>query len=277
MNVDLAKLDGLGQTAWLTAYCHHIAGERHGLERPVSSWLIEQAGPPPFAARIHPRTLHGVALRAKIMDTWLDDMLERQAGAGPITVLSIGAGFDSRWYGRLGKLPSLIRWIEVDRPGVLSAKSATLQGSGFHGPYAAVEQRPGDLAHAPEDLIADLDGPVVTIAEGVIDYIERTGRDRLLSALRGKLQLAGLIMDSQNAIFQKLANAKIESNTGSSAVRFAWAPRDPVAYFAAHGFTVSRSHSILPDLFRISATLTERLAVSLLPPIRHGYRIFLAV
>lgn len=273
MSEAMTKLDGLGRTAWLTAYCHHATGERHGLKRPVSSWLIGRVGPPDFAGRIQPRTLHGVTLRARVMDDWLDDMLAQGAGKRPVTVLSLGAGFDSRWLGRLGSSAAIERWIEVDRPEVLAAKRDVLQASRFRAAYDLVEQRAGDLADDPGRLLSGLGGPVVVIAEGVLDYLAQPDRDRVLTVLRDTLALCGMLVDAQNALFQRLANWKAEANTGSDAIRFAWAPRNPIAYLRGHGFAVTRTYSPLPDLCPISSTAAEKLAVSLIPSIRDGYRI----
>lgn len=273
MSEAMTKLDGLGRTAWLTAYCHHVTGDRHGLARPVSSWLIGRVGPPDFAPQIQPRTLHGVTLRAKVMDDWLDDMLAQGAGKRPVTVLSLGAGFDSRWLGRLGSSAAIERWIEVDRPEVLAAKRDVLMASQFRAAYDLVEQRAGDLADDPERLLSDLGGPVIVIAEGVLDYLAQPDRDRVLSALRNKLVLSGMLLDAQNALFQRLANRKAEANTGSSTIRFAWAPRNPLAYLRRHDFAVTRTYSPLPDLCLISSTAAEKVAVSLVPWIRDGYRI----
>lgn len=273
MTVQLANLDGLGKTAWLTAYCHHKAGETYALRRPVSDWLIDAAGPPPFAVKIAMRTLHGVAMRALTMDTWLDECLQTHApNCGPLTVMSLGCGFDSRWFERLSRNGSIARWIEVDREHVLRAKQSILAQSPFMQDYTRVERRVVDLTGDIGALAEDIEGPVIVIAEGVLDYLPLADRRRVLSMLRQRLDLKGVILDAQNAIFQRLANMEAEKNTGDKGVRFVGSPMNPTSFLSKIGLNVKKRKSPMPALAAISSTLPERAAIKLVPVIRNGYQ-----
>lgn len=275
MTVSLNDLDALGKTAWLTAYCHCATAADHGLDRPLSAWLIDTVGQPDFAAKIQTRTLHGVTIRAKIIDDWLDEIVGNgESAQQPYTVLSLGAGFDSRWHGRL-EGGSIGRWIEIDRPPVLAAKRDLVASSPFGALHGQVEDRGGDLAENVEDLIGDLEAPAVVIAEGVLDYLPREPRERLLRALRANPNVVSVILDAQNAFLRRLANRNAEVNTGDRNTQFAWAPRDPVRYLAKLGFKTRREYRMIPELAAIAATSLERLAVRLLPQLQKGYRILL--
>lgn len=272
MTTALNQLDALGKTAWLTAYCHSRAGRQHGLVRPVSDWLIALNGSPPFADKIAERTLHGVSMRAKTMDAWLDEILVALPPSTTATVVSLGAGFDSRWHGRLGQGKVITRWIEVDRPHVLDAKRNLLHGSQFSSDYDLVEQVSVDLTGDIAPLIDRLDGPVIVIAEGVLDYLPLAHRSRILMALRKHIELKAVILDAQNAFFQRLANRESEKNTGDRNVRFVDSPRNPEKFFKDLSLAVEKRHSPLPALAAISSTIAERAAIKFVPMIRDGYQ-----
>jgi methyltransferase (TIGR00027 family) len=65
---------------------------------------------------------HVVALRTVI----IDDFISRALARGVDTILSLGAGLDTRPY-RL-ELPPGLKWIEVDYPDVIGLKEELLDG-----------------------------------------------------------------------------------------------------------------------------------------------------
>src|SRR5689334_10551448 len=104
-------IDNVSDTALLVAGCRAMECERvHALVRdPFAARLAGERGLAMFRALPHPEISgFGIALRTRFVDELL---LEAVASLGLSTVVSLGAGLDTRPW-RLD-LPSELRWIEV--------------------------------------------------------------------------------------------------------------------------------------------------------------------
>lgn len=242
---------GLQQTAWLTAGCHVSAGAAWALHRPVSAWLIHRFGMPPFAERLKYFTVHGIAQRAAAIDRLLDARLrEWEANGATYEVWSLGAGFDSRWY-NLGERPGLRRYLEFDLPELLARKRALLDTSPFARDYAQVIAMPGEVQETVADAAPGKGNRLMVVIEGMIDYLDAEEKRRLLADLATKPGGCEIIVDVQNAHLTRHNNLRAERATGTSAVRFALAPKDPERFYTATtGFQLHATEALFPGLFR---------------------------
>lgn len=247
------RLGDLSRTAWLTAWCHDRCGAAWGLERPVSSWLIQRFGRPGFAGELSFFTLHGVAARAAWIDARLRDALEKLGVAGESAeVWSFGAGFDSRWEWIMrdhGRTVSCYR--EFDLEPVLSAKDETLRDSPWASSWAGVARHPGDvMAGLPLSLPAT-GAPVLAVVEGLLDYFDRERKLALLAAIRDRAPRSVILLDAQSAWLLARNNRQATRATGNAGVNFAWAPDDPLDFYGREaGFRVESRYGMLPDLMR---------------------------
>lgn len=249
----LRSLCKISQTAWLTAYCHHDCGREWSLERPVSSWLIEIAGQPPFAENLSYFTRHGVSARAKWFDDRLHDALTEFRRRGEIAeVWIIGAGFDSRWSHVIRKFGDRIsHYREFDLPELLDAKSQVLAASPWANDWGAVERHAGDVMANPQSGIPATDAPVVVLIEGLLDYFVEEQKRALLAALRAHAPHATILLDAQSAWLLSVNNKRAARSTGAQDLTFGWAPPDPINFYdRIAGFRVERRHGLLPDLLR---------------------------
>ena len=242
---------GLQQTAWLTAGCHVSAGAAWALHRPVSAWLIDRFGMPPFTDRLKYFTVHGVAQRAAAIDRMLDARLsEWEANGDTYEVWSLGAGFDSRWYS-LGGRPGLRRYLEFDLPDLLTRKRALLDASPYAQEYARVIAMPGEVQETVAAAAPEEGNRLMVVIEGMIDYLDAEEKRRLLADLAAKQGGCEVIVDVQNGHLTRHNNRRAERATGTAVVRFSPAPDHPEHFYtAATGFRLHATEALFPGLFK---------------------------
>lgn len=242
---------GLQQTAWLTAGCHVSVGAAWALHRPVSAWLIDRFGMPPFAERLKYFTVHGIAQRAAAVDRMLDARLsEWEANGDTYEVWSLGAGFDSRWHSLSGR-PGLRRYLEFDLPELLARKRALLDTSPYAQEYAQVIAMPGEVQETVAGAAPEEGNRLMVVIEGMIDYLDAEEKQRLLADLAAKPGGCEIIVDVQNAYLTRHNNRRAERATGTAAVRFALAPSDPERFYTATtSFQLHAAEALFPGLFR---------------------------
>ena len=108
----------------------------------------------------------GIAIRSRFLDQLVLDAI---SGQGIATVLSVGAGLDTRPW-RL-ELPAALRWIEIDFPAMLDYKDGIM---GDIAPGCRLERLAADVndASAREIVFAAAgDGPTLMITEGLLMYL----------------------------------------------------------------------------------------------------------
>jgi O-methyltransferase involved in polyketide biosynthesis len=242
---------GLQQTAWLTAGCHVSAGTAWALHRPVSAWLIDRFGMPPFTDQLKYFTLHGIAQRAATLDSMLDARLrEWEANGDTYEIWSLGAGFDSRWYS-LGGLPGLRRYLEFDLPDLLTRKRALLDASPYAQEYARVIAMPGEVQETVATAAPEKGNRLMVVIEGLIDYLDEREKRCLLAELAAKQGECEIIVDVQNGYLTRHNNRRAERATGTAAVRFAPAPDHPEHFYtSATGFQLHTTEALFPGLFK---------------------------
>jgi O-methyltransferase involved in polyketide biosynthesis len=246
-------LSALEETALLTIHCHTVAGPRLALDTAVAEWMLGELGRPAFAADLAWRTVSGVAARAALIDAWVKDAILRSPE--PITYLSLGCGFDYRWYKLRASLGSKIaQYIEIDQPALIEAKEELLARSPYADAYAAVERRPGNLAD-PE-ILPRSDRPTLVVLEGVIDYMGREGKLDLLRRIRERAPRHTLILDALNAWAVRMNNKNSRGATGSASLGFSWAPDRPTDFYTREAkYRVVRSASILRETLAVKTRL----------------------
>jgi O-methyltransferase involved in polyketide biosynthesis len=249
----LEQLSKISQTAWLTAFCHHDCGKDWALKRPVSSWLIERLGAPPFAGELSFFTRHGISARAK----WFDDQIVAAlagfaASNEKVEIWTLGAGFDSRWHWILQCYGAAIsRYREFDFGDLLETKNEVLSLSPWRERWSEVERHAGDLMADAKTILPRVDGPVIVVVEGLLDYFDRDRKLALLDALRGRAPRSTILLDAQSAWLLAQNNKRARRATGAVDVTFAWAPPDPVGFYdAIEGCEVTSHKGLLPDLIR---------------------------
>lgn len=246
-------LNGLAQTAWLTAWCHVATGHEFQLRRPSSHWLIEQVGAPPFADDLSYFTLHGVSQRAALFDHWANVFVSDCVARGETCeIWSVGCGFDARWLQFTPRSSAVTRYVELDQPSLIEHKQQWFSAAPFASDYARVESCGLDLARdGLPDTLAPTEAPVLVIAEGVLDYLNQADRLGLIAALRSRAPRAEFLLDAQNAWSFARKRRRARSSTGSDAVQFADAPPRPEQFYRDHSGLSTRDRFLaVPDLMR---------------------------
>jgi methyltransferase (TIGR00027 family) len=158
----------VSDTALMTAACRARETERaDGLIRdPFASRLAGARGMALLEnlAR-HEMMCFGVAIRSCFLDRLV---LETVSAHGIATVLSVGAGLDTRPW-RLD-LPAELRWVEVDFPAMLDYKNGIMSGVDLK---CRRESLAADVTLVPgrESVFSAATGPTLMITEGLLMYL----------------------------------------------------------------------------------------------------------
>ncbi len=137
----------------------------------------------------------GMIIRTSAIDRLINEALM----AGVDTVLNLGAGLDTRPY-RM-KLPTTLRWVELDFPNIVELKNAALAD---HHPACAVERVGVDLLDRPSrhKLLTRYGAPsdnTLVITEGVLSYFSIHEVATLASELHAIPSIRFWIQDFDNA------------------------------------------------------------------------------
>jgi methyltransferase (TIGR00027 family) len=187
------EISHVSDTALMTAACRALETERaDGLIRdPFAARLAGDRGMAILRAIDRMEIMcFGIAMRSRYLDQLV---LDTVVGEGISTVLSVGAGLDTRPW-RL-KLPAALRWIEVDFPAMLDYKDSVMEGTGAK---CRRERLAADVNEASgrESLFAMAgDGPALMITEGLLMYLPAASID----ALAANTAVSHWILDAVSA------------------------------------------------------------------------------
>ncbi|MEI6699951.1 MAG: class I SAM-dependent methyltransferase [Mycobacterium sp.] len=180
---DLAS--GVGATATAVATSRAIANRADLIDDPWAEALVTAVGIEHFTAILAgdvpggsdvERMAHGMAVRTR----YFDDFLLATAAAGVRQVVILASGLDARAYRLAWPTGTVV--FDVDQPGVIDFKVATLAGLGAES-TAEVRNVGIDLRDDwPAALSAhgfDTATPTAWIAEGLLIYLPPDAQDRL--------------------------------------------------------------------------------------------------
>ena len=155
------------------------------------------------------------------------------------TVLNLGAGLDTRPY-RM-ELPSSLRWIEVDFPGIIEYKNEKLAGE---KPVCRLERIAADLSDIQlrRELFQRIGAEsqrVLIITEGVIYYLSSDEAAALSRDLIAVPSFQFWIQDYRQHGSKMKMPSRMKEVLKDSPMRF---DRDEwLSFFAAHGWTISEN------------------------------------
>jgi len=189
----------VSDTALLVAGCRAIETERPDalVRDPFAGRLAGERGRAMFRAVPHPEIMgFGLAVRTRFIDELL---LEALASTGVATILSLGAGLDTRPW-RL-ELPPGLRWLEVDFPAMLDYKEALLAGE---TPRCRRERLTADLNNTEQRRAiykALGPAPALLITEGLLMYLPAATVEAIASEVRNESSIAHWISDITTSTF----------------------------------------------------------------------------
>ena len=205
--------------------------------------------------------------RARIVD----DLLREELAAHPdLTVVMIGAGFDTRAYRIKGGT-----WVELDEPQVIAYKNERLPAS----------QSQNDLQRIPidfstESLAEKLSPfawrkPVVVVIEGVFMYLEEETIRTVLQTLHRLFPQHKLICDLMTkTFFQKYGKTIHEKLTGMGA-SFKFTADNPEALFLQNGYRRTGWFSIVGKSFEFDSKKIPKFVLrTFLRALTNGYAIY---
>lgn len=172
-----------------------------------------------------------VAIRTVIIDNFIRAAIAR----GVDTILSLGAGLDTRPY-RL-ELPSQLRWIEADYPDVIAYKEKLLH---IETPRCTLVRVGLDLEDtvARQHLLTRVDREserVIVLTEGVVPYLSIEEAAALSEDVRALSRVDSWIVD----YFSPEAHAYRERMGATKQMQhapFRFQPSDWFGFFAEHGW-----------------------------------------
>ncbi len=212
---------------------------------PLAAMLCGDRGP--AIARAIPRA-EMAGWTVVIRTSAIDRLIHEAVGAGVDTVLNLGAGLDTRPY-RM-KLPSFLRWLEVDFPPIVEHKEAML---GKHSPCCRVERVGLDLLdrHARNDFFTRHEAVsrnTLVITEGVLPYLSVDDVARLASDLRAMPSIRFWIQDFDDAGRRRMPRGWEEK---LRAAPFLFNVEDWFEFFRTYGWSFSRVITTFEEAERI--------------------------
>jgi O-methyltransferase involved in polyketide biosynthesis len=128
-----------------------------------------------------------VTIRAKQLDSWAADFLQRHPDA---VVLHLGCGLDSRAF-RL-QTPPTVQWFDVDVPNVIDLRRKLYDDQDGYRMIGSPVTDPEWLEQTPAG------GPALVIAEGLLMYLTATEVRVLLQRLTDRFGTGELLADLES-------------------------------------------------------------------------------
>jgi methyltransferase (TIGR00027 family) len=203
---------------------------------------------------------------AWITRTYLyDQFIQQQIEQGTDTVVNLAAGLDTRPY-RL-PLPSALRWVEVDLPGILSYKEEILRDE---KPVCSLERVRLDLSDVQgrRDFFARLGGTAkraLIIAEGLLIYFSREEVGALAEDLSAVPAFQYWLLDICSPGLLKMLRQGMGQQLGQGKAEFKFAPEEGPKFFAPHGWRAVEVRSMLKTAGRLKRLNPWMRFLSLLP------------
>jgi methyltransferase (TIGR00027 family) len=236
-------------------FARRLAGERgrsivEGLPKGPLSWSL--------------------AVRTRVFDELIMDAVHQ----GTRVVLSLAAGLDARPY-RLS-LPSEVRWIEADLPGIIDFKNEALADE---RPTCAVERVGLNVADpdARRHLVARLQDPaerVLIVTEGLLVYLDTNEVASLSDDLHRALPNAAWLLENISpeilARQRRLWGRRLKA--AHAAHKFA--PPEGLEFFRPHGWVPQSTRFLLDEAHRLGREMPMAWLMrlgSVLAPRRHEH------
>ena len=180
----------------------------------------------------------------------MDEVILRCIERGARSVLNLGAGLDTRAF-RL-KLPSTLRWLDVDLPAVTAYRRNCLGPAVAACRHAHVK---ADLRVAAERqrVIADAgsDGPLLVITEGLLLYLAPEQVSDLATQLRNAPNTRWWLADLISPQLQRAMGMVWSTQLNAADAAFRFAPADAEAYFRDLDWRQTEFHSTWTESMRM--------------------------
>ncbi|SEG94019.1 O-Methyltransferase involved in polyketide biosynthesis [Nonomuraea solani] len=170
---------------------------------------------------ITPGSANAVALRARFMDRWAGEFLDRHPEA---IVLQPGCGLDTRVF-RMDPPPS-IRWYDLDYPEVIELRERLFPG---RPGYAMIGSSATDLDWL--ERVPD-DAPVLVIAEGLLYYLDPAKGPELLRAVVERFPGGQFVFDALSRTGLRLQ--KLNKPVQKAGATVHWGVEGPAELEAIH-------------------------------------------
>ena len=193
-----------------------------------------------------------------------DELIQQHIAAGYDMVINLACGLDTRPY-RLA-LPSNLKWIEIDLPGILNYKESLLAEE---KPNCQLKRIPLDLSDRPlrKALFHKLGSEsekVLVITEGLMIYLTDYDVAELAIDLSEERSFRRWAFDMVSPGLLVMAQKEMGSFLKESNTVFQFAPAEGEGFFHRYGWKIIESKSALKTadvLNRLSGDVKEFAAV----------------
>ena len=198
--------------------------------------------------------------------TWLvDQVIERSVQQGTDMVINLAAGLDSRPY-RM-RLPTSLRWIEIDLPDMLNYKQEILAAE---RPVCALERVPLDLKDtaARRALFQRLGvdaRQVLVVSEGLIIYFDTDDAAELARDLAAPTTFRLWVTDLTSPGLLRMLQKAIGGPLVEAGSPLKFAPREGPEFFAPYGWKAVETRSLLHTAAKLKRLSLGMRLLSLLP------------
>ncbi len=230
----------------------------------------------PFARRLTGERGEQIAAAMKSQDkhewAWVmrtvlfDRFISEEVARGADLVVNLAAGLDARPY-RMA-LPSSLKWVEVDLPGILDYKEEILRGE---KPACALERVRLDLSDVSSrrDLfrrLGEAAKKVLIISEGLLIYLAAEEAGALAEDLAVPESFQRWVLDIASPGLLRLLQREVGATLEQARAPLRFAPPEGPAFFERHGWhpvavesplKEGARHNRLPLLLRLFAILPE--------------------
>lgn len=184
-----------------------------------------------------------------------DEFITRYVEQGFDMIINLAAGLDARAY-RMD-LPSRLKWVDVDLPGMVEYKDEILKDEKPGCDYRSV---PADLSDKETrlqlfDQLSKECEKALIVTEGLMMYLTAEQAAELSSDLSGHVHFLRWVFDLQSPALLKMAVEKMGAALTGSGAKFQFAPEEGELFFEKYGWKNLESRSKLK-----TALLLNRLS-----------------
>jgi len=172
-----------------------------------------------------------------------DEIVLAEGARGVDLVVNLAAGLDARPY-RL-ELPAKLKWIEVDLPALIEAKSAELHDE---KPHCALERIAADLsdADARRRLLQEIGArgrDALVVTEGLIAYFSEDEVATFARDLAAVPSFSRWVVDFGSPRLLKLLQRGLGAKLAAAGMPLQFGPADGPEFFLPHGWRLKEVKS----------------------------------